>query len=168
MVTLKDSKESKLATSNKTTSDHPPSAVTTTSATVTAQLEVPPPLQTTTGTSIKDNSHAWLRLACANLSPRQLTRLLECVEGPDEIFEADFLHHLSAFTSNSKRKSSNTASTVENLQRKLTNSDAIVDRALRWAQQSGCHLLTRDCPDYPALLQPVSYTHLTLPTIYSV
>ena len=164
MVTLKDSKENKLATSNKATSDHPPSAITpaiataiaTEAATEAAQRKVLPPLQTTTRTSIKDNSHAWLRLACANLSPRQLTRLLECVESPDEIFEADFLRHLSAYTSNSKRKSSNTASTVENLQRKLTNSEAIVDRALRWVQQPGCHLLTRDCPDYPALLQQIA------------
>jgi len=155
MVTLKNSKENELNSKEN-------ELKTGDKATVTTQIKVPPAAQTHesnqthTRTSTQDNSHAWLRLACANLSPRQLTRLLECVEQPDEIFESDFLRHLSAYTANRIRKHANTNSTVENLRRKLTSCDAIVDCALRWAQQPQCHLLTRDCPDYPALLLQIA------------
>lgn len=135
----KTRKRSKLENSNNLKPD--PSPTLTSTVTPTSAAE-------------KNRSRAWLRLACANLSPRQLTRLLDCVDQPEEIFEAAFLRHLDTHASPRKQKDSGT--TAPSLRFRLTNSEAAADRALLWAQQPQCHLLTRDCPDYPALLQQIA------------
>ena len=128
----KTRKRSKLENSNNLKPD--PSPTLTSTVTPTSAAE-------------KNRSRAWLRLACANLSPRQLTRLLDCVDQPEEIFEAAFLRHLDTHASPRKQKDSGT--TAPSLRFRLTNSEAAADRALLWAQQPQCHegfLLRRQMP----------------------
>ena len=86
---------------------------------------------------------AWLRLACAYLSPARLTKLVQNVESPLELFDKSFQRTYSRAAGSDK------------ILKKLQDSYPRAEQALRWSEGENCHLIVRNTEQYPRLLRQI-------------
>ena len=85
-------------------------------------------------------AHAWLQLACAKLSPRKITKLLDAFACPLQIMDACQEGYPA----------------LGKLKKQLQVSEPVVEKALEWAQAGNNHLLIRTSTLYPPLLTEIA------------
>ncbi|CEA04744.1 DNA protecting protein DprA [Pseudomonas saudimassiliensis] len=105
---------------------------------------------------ITDPRHAWLTLSLLGLSATARRSLLEQQLDPAHILEADVL------TLGQLGLSGRLQHAILQFQQGDHALTERVEQCLEWVHQPGCHLLTLDDADYPALLREISDPPLVL------
>ncbi len=99
-------------------------------------------------------SLAWLSLACCLFTPAQCCRILKALDHPQELFpdgypDASSLLQLLKIPGLANRGNSLSP------QQRLSRTEKLVERSLRWAECPRNHLLTLESSNYPDLLREI-------------